>query len=182
MTGTSKNINEDKTEFLIAGTSRQCAKVLFDSLSVSGIIMPASPCVKNLSVVIDEKLTLNNHITYICKTYMTTSSANSNVHSVISAKSDYCNSPVFDIPDFFITKLHVQNAAAKIVLNFMKYDTYLMKLHWLPLRQRIIYKLNLIVFKVLKGDALDYIQSLLSMNQLARPLCSGDKIYKLKEP
>ena len=28
-------INEDKTEFLIAGTSRQHVKVLFDSLSVS---------------------------------------------------------------------------------------------------------------------------------------------------
>ena len=41
-------INEDKTESLIAGTSRQYAKVLFFSLSVSGIIIPASPCVKNL--------------------------------------------------------------------------------------------------------------------------------------
>ena len=60
-------INEDKTEFLIAGTSRQHAKVLVDSLSVSGTIIPASPYVKNLSVIIDEELTLNNHITYICK-------------------------------------------------------------------------------------------------------------------
>ena len=38
-------INEDKTEFLIAGTSRQHTKVLFDSLSVSGTIVPASPYV-----------------------------------------------------------------------------------------------------------------------------------------
>ena len=45
----------------------------------------------------------------------------------------------------------------------------------------IIYKLNLIVLKVLKGDAPDYIQSLLSINQLARPLSSGDKMYQLKE-
>ena len=58
---------------------------------------------------------------------------------------------------------------------------YLMKLHWLPVRQRIIYKLNLIVFKALKGDTPDYIQSLLSINQLSRPICSGDKMYKLKE-
>ena len=55
-------INEDKTEFLIAGTSRQHAKVLFNSLSVSGTIIPASPCVKNVGVIIDEELTLNNHI------------------------------------------------------------------------------------------------------------------------
>ena len=38
------------------------------------------------------------------------------------------------------------------------------------------------MFKALKGDAPDYIQSLLSINQLARPLRSGDKMYKLKEP
>ena len=36
-------INKDKTEFLIAGTSQQHTKVLFDSFSVSGIIIPASP-------------------------------------------------------------------------------------------------------------------------------------------
>ena len=41
---------------------------------------------------------------------------------------------------------------------------------------------NLIVFKALKGDAHNYIQSLFSINELARPLCLGDKMYKLKEP
>ena len=45
----------------------QDAKVLFDSLSVSGTIIPASPCVESLGVIIDEDLTLNNYITYICK-------------------------------------------------------------------------------------------------------------------
>ena len=64
-----------------------------------------------------------------------------------------------------------------------KFDSvtpYLMKLHWLPIRQHIIYKLNLIVFNALKVP--DYIQSLLSINQLTRPLRSGDKMFKLKEP
>ena len=130
-------INESKTEFLIAGTSRQHAKVLFDSVSVSGTIIPVSPYVKNPGVIIDEELTLNNHITYICKScyhylrdirtvrsYLTTSSAKIIVHSVISAKLDYCNSLFVDIPDFLITKLQcVQNAVARIVLNLKKYDS-----------------------------------------------------------
>ena len=59
--------NEDKTEFLIAGTSQQHAKVLFDCLRISGTIMQASPCVKNLGIIIDEELTLNNYIIYIYK-------------------------------------------------------------------------------------------------------------------
>ena len=154
---------------------------------------------KTSRVIIDEELTLNNHITYICKScyhylrnihtvrpYLTTSSDKTIVHSVISAKLDYCNSLFVDIPDFLISKLQrVQNVAVRIVLKLKKYDsitTYLMKLHWLPVRQHISYKLNLIVFKALKGDAPDYIQSLFSINQPARPLCLGDKMYKLKEP
>ena len=56
-----------------------------------------------------------------------------------------------------MTKLQcVQNAAARIVLNLKKYDfviPYLMKVHGLLIRQRIINKLNLIVFEALKGDA-----------------------------
>ena len=56
-------LNEDKTEFLIAGTSEQCAKVLADNLSVSGTNIPASRQVKNLGVIIDEDLTLYEHIT-----------------------------------------------------------------------------------------------------------------------
>ena len=101
---------------------------------------------------------------------LTISAAETIVHSVISAKLDYCNSLFVDIPDFLITNLRVQNAAASIVLNLKKYDSvipYLMKLPCLPVRHHIIYKLNLIVFKALKGDAPDYIQSLLSINQLA---------------
>ena len=106
------------------------------------------------------------------------------MHSVISAKLDYCNSLFIDIQNFFITKLRVQNAAARIVLNLKKYDSvtpYLMKLHWLPLGQCIIYKLNLIVFKTLKGDAPKHIHSLLFINQLPRALRLGDKMYKLNQ-
>ena len=95
-----------------------------------------------------------------------------------------CDHQIITLYAFLITKLQcIQNAAARIVLNLKKYDSvtpYLMKLHCLPIRQRIFYKLNLIVFKALKGDAPDYIQSLLSINKLRRPLSSVNNMYKLK--
>ena len=46
--------------------------------------------------------------------------------------------------------------------------SHLMELHWLRIRQRIIYKVNLIVFKALNGNAPNYIQSLLSLDQPSR--------------
>ena len=42
------------------------AKLLADNLSVSGTNTPVSRQVKNLGVIIDEDLTLYEHITYIC--------------------------------------------------------------------------------------------------------------------
>ena len=53
---------------MIAGTSQQCEKVLADNLSVSGTSIRASERVKNLGVIIDEELTLYDHITYISAT------------------------------------------------------------------------------------------------------------------
>ena len=50
----------------------------------------------------------------------------------------------------FNMQSHVGTEPSGIVLNLKTYDTvtpYLIKLHRLPVRQRIMYKLNLIVFK-----------------------------------
>ena len=186
-------INQDKTKFLIAGTSRQHAKVLFDSLSVSGTIIPASPSVKNLGVIIDEELILNNHINYICKScyhylrnihtvrpYLTTSSAKTIVHSVISAKMDYCNS-LINIPDFqhkvMCTKCCCQDCpefAEVQIYNTLSYGTLLAT----P-KDSTLSTTEHHCVQGIKGDAPDYIPSLLSINQLS--LHSGDKMYKLKE-
>ena len=107
------------------------------------------------------------------------------MHSVISEKLDYCNSLFIDIPDYLIEKFqHVQNAAARFVLNLKKFHPVtpnLMELNWLPIRQCIIYKVNLIVFKELNGDAPEYIQSLLSLDQPSRSLRSSEKVYKFKK-
>ena len=74
------------------------------------------------------------------------SSAKTIVHSVISAKLGYCNSLFIDVPDCLIAKLQrVQNAAARIVLNLKKYDSvtpHLVRLHGLPVKQCITYKVN----------------------------------------
>ena len=53
------------------------------------------------------------------------------MHSVISAELDYYNSLFSDIIDVFVTKLRLQNPAARIALNLRKYSVtpYLEKLH-----------------------------------------------------
>lgn len=77
--------------------------------------------------------------------------------SLVVTKIDYGNSLYYGVNSNLISKLqYVQNSAARLVFNRRKYDhaTVLMeKLHWLPVKERIIYKINLLIHKCLFGIA-----------------------------
>ena len=49
----------------------------------------------------------------------------------------------------------------------------LKELHWLPVEQRIIFKINLVCFKVLNNLAPSYLTELLCVYEPARCLCSS---------
>ena len=83
------------------------------------------------------------------------------VHAFISSRLDYCNSLLYGISDGLLRKLQaVQNAAARVVTGARKFDhitPVLRELHWLPVRQRIRYKLAMTVYKCLHGSAPTYL-------------------------
>ena len=60
----------------------------------------------------------------------------------------------------------------------------LTELHWLPLKDRIKYKICLISFKALKFNQLSYVRELLSFssNEATSGLRSADDPYRLHEP
>ena len=76
------------------------------------------------------------------------------------------------LPDNSISRLQrIQNAAAKLVLGCDKYDSStnaFRSLHWLPVRQRIKFKISVLVFKCLHGQAPAYLSCLLH-TQNSRP-------------
>ena len=86
------------------------------------------------------------------------------VFGLVTSHFGYANVLYIGLPDCDIAKLqHVQNAAAKVILNKMKYDSAtetLKELHWLPVRFRVIYETLTLVYKSLKGNALKYLQDL----------------------
>jgi len=83
------------------------------------------------------------------------------VHAFISSHLDYCNSLLYSVGDSLLKKLQaVQNAAAQVVTGAKKFDhitPVLCDLHWLPVRQRIKYKLAMTVYKCLRGLAPTYL-------------------------
>jgi hypothetical protein len=80
--------------------------------------------------------------------------------------SDFCNSLLYGLPKYSIDRLQsVQNAAARVVTLTRKYvhiTPILFDLHWLPMEQRIIFKILLIAYKALHGIAPPYIADLIT--------------------
>ena len=97
--------------------------------------------------------------------YLDQDSAKTIVHACISSKLDYCNSLLYGLPESQIGRLQrVQNTCARLICGSSKYSRItpvLRDLHWLPVRQRILFKILLIVYKALNGQAPSYITELL---------------------
>ena len=76
---------------------------------------------------------------------------------------DYANIILFDATDKVISRLQtVQNWAVKVILTKSKYDSSFKArktLHWLPIWERIEFKLLVMVYNCLKGDAPIYLKS-----------------------
>ena len=109
--------------------------------------------------------------------FLTPEATKAIIHAFVTSKIDYCNCLLFGFPDYLLQRLQrILNCAARVVYQSNKYDhitPLLMELHWLPVEQRIKFKILLITYKALNGQAPTYITDLLSYYRPARPLRSS---------
>lgn len=93
-------------------------------------------------------------------------SAEKLVHAYITSRLDNGNALPHGLPDSLIAKLQlIQNTAACIVTMTRKYEhitPVLKRLHWLPVKYRIEYKILPLTFRALHGLAPVYLSSLLT--------------------
>ena len=82
----------------------------------------------------------------------------------VHCRLDYCNSLLTGAADVHF-KCHqsVQNATAQLVSGARHHDhisPVLTKLHWLPVRKRVMFKTVVLVWKCLNGTAPGYLSEL----------------------
>ena len=173
-------MNNDKTEFILFGSKPQLDKCITKTLNVDNTEIKLADKIKYLGVLLDWKLSLKQHITSKCQTAMLNIQHIKNIRHLLTQEPteilvlgtvmshlDYCNSILDGLPDVDISKMQcIQSIVAKmVVLNdtAMKDSnsrSILAKLHWLPIRRRIQYKILTLIHKCLSCGVPEYLTQL----------------------
>ena len=99
--------------------------------------------------------------------YLNQSAAEQIIHAFVTSRLDNGNALFYGLPQNQISRLqHIQNTAARVVTLSRKschMTPILKELHWLPVSQRIVFKLMLIVHKSVNNIAPIYISELLKV-------------------
>ena len=99
-------------------------------------------------------------------------------HVQFPAELDYCNSLLYGTSKDNIHKLHIiQNMLVRIIYNLplrSSTEQSLITLHWLPVHERIVYKVALFEYKCKNELALTYLSDLISNYGPPRQLRSSD--------
>ncbi len=140
---------------------------------------------------------MKQHISSLCRTtflalrriasirpFLSNSSTEKLVASMITSRLDYCNATFAGVADEQIARIQkIQNNAARLILKKSKRDhvTPLLKeLHWLPVKYRIQYKLATLAFRHFDGTLPPYLSSSLCTYQPSRSLRSStERLLKI---
>jgi hypothetical protein len=169
-------LNPDKTQIIWLGSRHQLAAVQVVPLRLhDGTIIAPSTSVRNLGVMLDCELSMAEHVNSIVRSCfyqlrqlrfvrhsLSEGTARMLVHAFVASRVDYCNSLLHGASQQTIRRLQaVLNASARLISGVGRYDhiTAVLRddLHWLPVTQRIEFKLALLVYKCLHGIGPDYL-------------------------
>ena len=148
---------------------------------------------RNIAVTFDSTMSMLPHVNSVCKSafyylrnisrirkFLSLKTTEILVHAFVSSKIDYCNSLLYNVPKYVLQKLQsVQNASASLITCSRKYDhatPVLFDLHWLPVNERIKFKILLLTCKALHQQAPTYIQDLVTRYSPLRTLRSSSSL------
>ena len=173
-------LNAGKTEILVFGT-----QLVLQQLSIGGVFVNSETCVrlspvaKNLGFRLDSQLNFGEQIKQLktscflklrdlakMKTFLTTKQMGTLTQAIVISSLDYCNALYYGCSQASIAQLqNIQNRACRLVFGLKKRDSVeekLKSLHWLKVKERIEFKLCLLIFKAVNGVAPAYLCDLVT--------------------
>jgi len=176
------------------GSSQLLDKIDICVVPVISAHVTVSDTVHDLGVTLDGRLTMADHVAAVCRSCyyqlrqlrsvaqsLSVEAVKAVVHAFISSHLDYCNSLLTGVNEGLLRQLQcMQNATARLVTGTWRCEHItpaLRQLHWLPVWQRIQYKLASLAFHALSGLAPDYLAGDCQLVALSRrrPLRSAER-------
>ena len=186
------NLYKDKTELLYF-FSKYSPQQSLPPLRFGTDIIKPFPQARNIGAIFDTTMSMLPHVNNACKSafyylrtishirkYLSTQTTEILIHAFVTSKLDHCNSLLYNVPKNVIKKLQsVQNAAARLITRSRKchhITPILLDLHWLPVSERIKFKILLLTFKALHQQSPTYIQDLITRYLPSRSLRSSSTL------
>ena len=202
-------LNDSKTQLIVFGPKKVLNEIELHGVEIApNTLVMFVPTVKNLGLVMDNRLVFDKQIVNLKKKCFHTlrnirkirfllspNQIKIIVNSLVVSCLDYCNGLYFGIGEKLLHQLQLlQNAAAKAVTGKYKHDHLdddLIKLHWLDVKKRIVFKILLLSHKSLLGLAPTYLQDMFKYAhhghslKLIVPSCNskfGDRSFSVVAP
>lgn len=116
--------------------------------------------------------------------YLDQRTANTVACSIVASRLDYCNSLLYNTSQSNLHRLQrMQNSIARVVVRDKRSDhitPVLKNLHWLPIKERINYKIALITHRAYYDRSPEYLSNLIPKYQPARELRSATQVRLAK--
>ena len=176
-------LNQSKTQVIVFGPASIRKKILINGVFVENdsSCIRFKTVVKNLGIFLDSEMSFADQVKSVVskaffsiktisriKSFLTSKEKCTLLTALVLSKLDYCNSLYYGINSSLLDKLQVvQNSAARLIFNKRRFDHstgLLFQLHWLPVRDRIKYKVNLLTHKALYHPAPFDIQNLITLH------------------
>ena len=162
-------LNSEKTEYIMFGSCQQLTKINPEPLHAGPDLIELSSKVKYLGAPLDNTLSFDLHVSSKVQKAMANFIKIKSIHKYITWEAyttlllmlcmshlDCLNAVLYGIPNKTLNKYkRIQNMCTKLALGKSKYDSSiesLKTLHWLPIQQRIEFKILVLTHKYINNS------------------------------
>ena len=182
-------LNDDKTECLLIVSNRtSLPNPHLTSIHIGNTDILFSLQAKHLGITLTNKLSMEKHVTNICRSAYIEIQRISNIHHYLTidatepllcafvlSKLDCCNFLLSGSPKHLDKLQKIQNSAARLVFKARKHEhikPLLQKLHWLPVISRIQYKVATLYYNSFTESYPVYLSEFLTVYHPSKQLRS----------
>ena len=187
-------LNEAKTETILFAAPNRMTQPSPLHMDICGSDVRTSANIRDLGVYLDSTMSMTKHVTRVCgiaygrlrniariRSSLPLLARKPLVHALVTSTLDFGNAALFGITGTLLHRLEmVQRAAARVVLCIDRRDhrsmtLALRQLHWLPIRQRIQFKVLTLMHGAVHNRTPRYLSDRIVPHAPSRSLRSATK-------